>query len=140
MKAPINNNIAKSFEKLNDSLGMKDNKSGSSSAISDADQNKFKELISNKSDHNIQANLITEKPQESLTLGDKVLQGIHSIGTNIEDQSKVIKMNLTSDDIMNTKTMFQTQFAMSKLMITQDFTAKVVSKGTQAFDTLLKNQ
>ena len=51
-----------------------------------------------------------------------------------------MKMNLTSDDIMSTKTMFQTQFAMSKLMITQDFTAKVVSKGTQAFDTLLKNQ
>jgi hypothetical protein len=137
MKAPINNNIAKSFEKLNDSLNMKENKSN---AISNADQNKFKELMSNKSDNNIQANLLTEKPPESLTLGDKVLQGIHSIGTNIENQSKVMKMNLTSDDIMSTKTMFQTQFAMSKLMITQDFTAKVVSKGTQAFDTLLKNQ
>jgi hypothetical protein len=137
MKAPINNNIAKSFEKLNDSLNMKENKSN---AISNADQNKFKELMSNKSDNNIQANRLTEKPPESLTLGDKVLQGIHSIGTNIENQSKVMKMNLTSDDIMSTKTMFQTQFAMSKLMITQDFTAKVVSKGTQAFDTLLKNQ
>ena len=140
MSSQMNNKIAESFEKLNNDISNKESSPGSSSIVSDADKNKFQELISTKSESNTPPALITEKAPEDLTLGDKVLQRIHGIGSNFENQADAMRVNITSHETMDIKTMFKTQLAMSNLLITQDYTAKIVSKGTQAFDTLLKNQ
>ncbi|WP_373690979.1 type III secretion system inner rod subunit SctI [Endozoicomonas sp. SESOKO4] len=41
---------------------------------------------------------------------------------------------------MTMQDMFKTQMAMTNLMVTEDYIGKIVSKSTQTFDTLLRNQ
>ena len=75
------------------------------------------------------------------TLGDKILQGMQNIRERVENGARQVESNLDpARETMSMREMFETQWTMSNLMITEDYIGKVVSKGTQAFDTLLRNQ
>ncbi|MDD7805825.1 MAG: EscI/YscI/HrpB family type III secretion system inner rod protein [Endozoicomonas sp. (ex Botrylloides leachii)] len=75
------------------------------------------------------------------TLGDKILQGMQNIREHVENGARQVEANLDpARETMSMREMFETQWTMSKLMITEDYIGKIVSKGTQAFDTLLRNQ
>ncbi|MDP0560999.1 MAG: EscI/YscI/HrpB family type III secretion system inner rod protein [Candidatus Endonucleobacter sp. (ex Gigantidas childressi)] len=75
------------------------------------------------------------------TLGDKILKGMQGIREQVENGAREVELNLQpKNEVMSMREMFDTQWAMTNLMITEDFIGKIVSKGTQAFDTLLRNQ
>ena len=75
------------------------------------------------------------------TLGDKILRGMQGVRERVENGARQVESNLQpASEVMSMREMFQTQWTMSNLMITEDYIGKVVSKGTQAFDTLLRNQ
>ena len=76
----------------------------------------------------------------ALTLGDKILQGMQGLREQVEMKSDMVKANLEPGEALNMKEMFQTQMAMTNLMVTEDYIGKIVSKSTQTFDTLLRNQ
>ena len=76
----------------------------------------------------------------ALTLGDKILQGMQGLRDQVEMKSDMVKANLEPGEALNMKEMFQTQMAMTNLMVTEDYIGKIVSKSTQTFDTLLRNQ
>lgn len=76
----------------------------------------------------------------ALTLGDRVLQGMQGLRDHIESRADMVKMNLAPGEAMSMKDMFSTQLAMTNLMVTEDYIGKIVSKSTQTFDTLLRNQ
>ena len=76
----------------------------------------------------------------ALTLGDKVLQGMQGLREQVEMKSDAVKTHLQSGDTLDMRQMFQTQMAMTNLMVTEDYIGKIVSKSTQTFDTLLRNQ
>ena len=82
------------------------------------------------------------KPVEApaLTLGDKILQGMQGLRDQVEMKSDMVKASLGPGETLNMKEMFQTQMAMTNLMVTEDYIGKIVSKSTQTFDTLLRNQ
>ncbi|WP_263082199.1 EscI/YscI/HrpB family type III secretion system inner rod protein [Endozoicomonas sp. Mp262] len=78
---------------------------------------------------------------EAGTLGDRILRGMQGIRERVEDGARQVEAHLDpASETMNMREMFHTQWTMSNLMITEDYIGKVVSKGTQAFDTLLRNQ
>lgn len=75
------------------------------------------------------------------TLGDRILRGMQGIREHVEQGALQVQESLQpARETMSMREMFHTQWAMTNLMITEDYIAKVVSKGTQAFDTLLRNQ
>ncbi|MGI2026806.1 EscI/YscI/HrpB family type III secretion system inner rod protein [Endozoicomonas acroporae] len=76
----------------------------------------------------------------ALTLGDKVLQGMQGLRNHVEGRADLVKQHLAPGEAMGMKDMFKTQMAMTNLMITEDYIGKIVSKSTQTFDTLLRNQ
>ncbi|WP_067518767.1 EscI/YscI/HrpB family type III secretion system inner rod protein [Endozoicomonas ascidiicola] len=75
-----------------------------------------------------------------LTLGDKVLRGMQGLRNHVEDRADLVKGHLAPGEAMSMKDMFNTQLAMTNLMVTEDYIGKIVSKSTQTFDTLLRNQ
>ena len=77
---------------------------------------------------------------EALTLGDKILHGMQGIREQIEGGAEKVKVHLQKDEVLGMREMFQTQVAMTNLMVTEDYIGKIVSKSTQTFDTLLRNQ
>lgn len=86
---------------------------------------------------------VNETPQAeapALTLGDKILQGMQGLRNQVEMKSDMVKANLEPGEALDMKQMFQTQMAMTNLMVTEDYIGKIVSKSTQTFDTLLRNQ
>ncbi|PJE79767.1 hypothetical protein CI610_01269 [invertebrate metagenome] len=75
------------------------------------------------------------------TMGDKILQGFQNVRDHVEKGAQEVGSHLSpAGETMSMREMFQTQMAMTNLMITEDYIGKVVSKGTQAFDSLLRNQ
>ena len=76
----------------------------------------------------------------SLTLGDKVLQGMQGLRDHVQSRSDIIQNHLKPGEAMGMQDMFRTQMALTNLMITEDYIGKIVSKSTQTFDTLLRNQ
>lgn len=108
---------------------------------------RFEELVSAKPDASdaipadvppVNEAAATEAP--ALTLGDKILQGMQGLRDQVEMKSDMVKANLEPGEALNMKEMFQTQMAMTNLMVTEDYIGKIVSKSTQTFDTLLRNQ
>ena len=108
---------------------------------------RFEDLVSAKSDAPeavpgdlppVNETQSTEAP--ALTLGDKILQGMQGLRDQVEMKSDMVKANLEPGESLNMKEMFQTQMAMTNLMVTEDYIGKIVSKSTQTFDTLLRNQ
>nr|MDT0253920.1 EscI/YscI/HrpB family type III secretion system inner rod protein [Endozoicomonas sp.] len=84
---------------------------------------------------------VTANPNApALTLGDKVLQGMQGLRDHVESKADLVKKHLEPGEAMGMKDMFKTQMAMTNLMITEDYIGKIVSKSTQTFDTLLRNQ
>ncbi|WP_257294748.1 EscI/YscI/HrpB family type III secretion system inner rod protein [Endozoicomonas sp. YOMI1] len=84
---------------------------------------------------------VTANPDApALTLGDKVLQGMQGLRNHVEGRADLVKQHLAPGEAMGMKDMFKTQMAMTNLMITEDYIGKIVSKSTQTFDTLLRNQ
>ncbi|MDP0588172.1 MAG: EscI/YscI/HrpB family type III secretion system inner rod protein [Candidatus Endonucleobacter bathymodioli] len=82
-----------------------------------------------------------EMASDSGTLGDQILKGMQGIREQVEKGARDVESHLQpSDEVMSMREMFETQWTMTNLMITEDFIGKIVSKGTQAFDTLLRNQ
>ncbi len=78
---------------------------------------------------------------EAGTLGDRILRGMQSVRERVEDGARQVESHIDpARETMSMREMFHTQWTMSNLMITEDYIGKVVSKGTQAFDTLLRNQ
>ena len=81
--------------------------------------------------------------QPGLTLGDKVLQGMQGLRDQIEMKADFVKASIGPKDAgeaLDMRKMFETQLAMTNLMVTEDYIGKIVSKSTQTFDTLLRNQ
>ena len=77
----------------------------------------------------------------NLTIGDKILDGFQGLRDHIHKGANTVQSHMKPGmESMGIREMFQTQLAMTNLMITEDYIGKVVSKGTQAFDTLLRNQ
>lgn len=102
---------------------------------------RFTELLSGSNNEAVQAaNKSTEVAQPTLTLGDKVLQGMQGLRDHVEAKTSLVKTQLQPGETMGMREMFQTQMAMTNLMITEDYIGKIVSKSTQTFDTLLRNQ
>ena len=77
---------------------------------------------------------------EALTLGDKILQGMQGLREHMDGGAEQVKRYLGKDEALSMREMFQTQMAMTNLMVTEDYVGKIVSKSTQTFDTLLRNQ
>ena len=80
---------------------------------------------------------------EVLTLGDKILRGMQGLKDHVEagrDQVQAAMAPPNDGEVMNMQQMFKTQMAMTNLMVTEDYIGKIVSKSTQTFDTLLRNQ
>ena len=75
-----------------------------------------------------------------MTLGDKVLQGMQGLRDHVQSRSDIVQNHLKPGETMGMQDMFKTQMAMTNLMITEDYIGKIVSKSTQTFDTLLRNQ
>lgn len=136
--------VEKSLENLDKSSG---------SGLSPQDQpqsdvvDRFENLVSGKveatPEEKVAANQtteVTEAQPQALTLGDKILQGMQGIRDQVEMKSEAVKMSMAPGEAMNMREMFQTQMAMTNLMVTEDYIGKIVSKSTQTFDTLLRNQ
>ncbi|MGI9275655.1 MAG: EscI/YscI/HrpB family type III secretion system inner rod protein [Endozoicomonas sp.] len=81
-----------------------------------------------------------ESSGEALTLGDKILQGMQGLREHMDGRADQVKSYLGKDEALSMREMFQTQMAMTNLMVTEDYIGKIVSKSTQTFDTLLRNQ
>lgn len=113
----------------------------------DGSAGKFAELVSGQGPDDI-SQTVNFKPMEvtanpdapALTLGDKVLNGMQGLRDHVESRANLVKMHLEPGEAMGMQDMFKTQMAMTNLMITEDYIGKIVSKSTQTFDTLLRNQ
>ncbi|OED44869.1 hypothetical protein ACH42_06435 [Endozoicomonas sp. (ex Bugula neritina AB1)] len=110
---------------------------------------KFEDLVSDQpgvkgiqtEDLSVSLDAAQKTNASALTLGDKVLQGMQGLREHVEMKSDAVKMQLQpSDESLSMRQMFQTQMAMTNLMVTEDYIGKIVSKSTQTFDTLLRNQ
>lgn len=80
---------------------------------------------------------------DALTLGDKILRGMQGLRDHVEAGRADVQNAMTppeEGEVMNMQQMFKTQMAMTNLMVTEDYIGKIVSKSTQTFDTLLRNQ
>ncbi len=73
-------------------------------------------------------------------LGDRILNAFQGMKENIDGRHQKIDNMLGSEDIMSMKDMFQTQKAMTNLMMTEDLIGKVVGKSTQTLETMMKQQ
>ena len=128
----------KAFDKTQEGLGKSDQPDDESAG-------RFAELVSNDiktSPEVFYASATDPKTvnDAGLTLGDKVLQGMQGLKNHIESGADRVKSHLAPGEAMSMKDMFNTQLAMTNLMITEDYIGKIVSKSTQTFDTLLRNQ
>ena len=105
---------------------------------------RFENLVSGKAEaspeEKASVNQTIETEAPALTLGDKVLQGMQGLRDQVEMKSDLVKMHMAPGEAMDMREMFQTQMAMTNLMVTEDYIGKIVSKSTQTFDTLLRNQ
>ena len=81
--------------------------------------------------------ILNESPDN---LGDRILNGFQGIKENIDGGHQKIDNLLGSEEILSMKDMFQTQRAMTNLMMTQDLIGKVVGKATQTVETMMKQQ
>ncbi len=77
---------------------------------------------------------------ETLTLGDKILRGMQGLKDHVDAGRDDIVTNFEGNESLSMRDMFKTQMAMTNLMVTEDYIGKIVSKSTQTFDTLLRNQ
>ena len=93
----------------------------------------------NESQTNLQGSAVQlkEAPQN---LGDRILNSFQGMKENIDTQHKGVDKLMSSDEAMSMKDMFQTQRAMTNLMMTQDLIGKVVGKATQTVETMMKQQ
>ena len=113
---------------------------------------RFGELLSgenqgrNASTQNVFAESVGQVPPtdgEALTLGDKILRGMQGLRDHVEAGRDQVQAAMTPPDegeVISMQQMFKTQMAMTNLMVTEDYIGKIVSKSTQTFDTLLRNQ
>ena len=112
---------------------------------------KFGELLSQSPEKNVNGqNVLAEGVEQTtpvegdaLTLGDKILRGMQGLRDHVEAGRADVQSAMTppqEGEVMNMQQMFKTQMAMTNLMVTEDYIGKIVSKSTQTFDTLLKNQ
>lgn len=83
---------------------------------------------------------VEETQGTALTLGDKVLQGMQGLREHVEAGREKVVSKLEPGEPLTMRDMFHTQMAMTNLMVTEDYIGKIVSKSTQTFDTLLRNQ
>lgn len=103
-----------------------------------SDVSQFEELMSGNQGQNKAAEAGAEGYTK--TIGDKILEGMQGLRDNIEGKTRVVESSITPEADMNMQDLFRTQMAITNLMITEDYVGKIVSKSTQTFDTILKNQ
>ena len=99
----------------------------------------MEQAFKNESETNLNGGQV-ELKQAPDNLADRILNGFQGIKDNIDAGHQKVDKMLGSDEIMSMKDMFQTQRAMTNLMMTEDLIGKVVGKGTQAVETLMKQQ
>ena len=73
-------------------------------------------------------------------LADRILNGFQGLKDNIDNRHQKVDKMLSSDEALSMKDMFQTQRAMTNLMLTEDLIGKVVGKSTQIVETMMKQQ
>ena len=101
---------------------------------------RFAELVSGQPKEFNPMQITASPDMPGLTLGDKVLQGMQGLRDHVQSRSDIIQNHLKPGEAMGMQDMFRTQMALTNLMITEDYIGKIVSKSTQTFDTLLRNQ
>lgn len=110
----------------------------------EADENlaqRFNDLLSTQQPTNIGGAQGAEASKAAeMTMGDKILQGMQGLRDHVEAKKNIVQSHLEHGEVMDMQTMFKTQMAMTNLMLTEDYIGKIVSKSTQTFDTLLRNQ
>ncbi len=128
----------KSFEKPSLLDNLKDKPSHGEA---DKDSAKFTQLLDKSSDNaDKQSIQNTDTAKSSSQIGDKILNGIQGIKSNIDSQNSKVNDLLSNSDAMSMKDMLKTQKAMSNLTLTQELIGKVAGKSTQIFETMLKQQ
>ena len=93
----------------------------------------------NESQTNVQGGEVQLK-EAPANLGDRILNSFQNLKENIDTKHQKVDKLLGSDEIMSMKDMFQTQKAMTNLMMTEDLIGKVVGKATQTVETMMKQQ
>ncbi len=101
---------------------------------------RFADLVSGQSVEFNPMQTAASPDMPGLTLGDKVLQGMQGLRDHVQSRSDIVQSHLKPGEAMGMQDMFRTQMALTNLMITEDYIGKIVSKSTQTFDTLLRNQ
>ena len=140
-------NLVNSGGEIEKALGAPQEGGLAKPEVDDSNVDKFESLLSELGKggaQNLEAVEAVEKAGGApMTLGDKVLQGMQGLREQIEMKSDAVKQQIQPvkpGESMSMMEMFQTQMAMNNLMVTEDYVGKIVSKSTQTFDTLLKNQ
>ncbi|MCL6270559.1 EscI/YscI/HrpB family type III secretion system inner rod protein [Sansalvadorimonas sp. 2012CJ34-2] len=109
----------------------------------DKDADNFNALLEqgfkNESETNLKGGEVQLKEAPN-NLGDKILNAFQGMKDNIDTSNKKVDKMLNTDEIMSMQDMFKTQKAMTNLMMTQDLIGKVVGKGTQTVETMMKQQ
>ena len=103
---------------------------------------KFGSLLSGDGQQPLGEAIFSSEPVggEALTLGDKILRGMQGLKDHVDAGRDDLVTNFQGDEVLSMRDMFKTQMAMTNLMVTEDYIGKIVSKSTQTFDTLLRNQ
>ena len=127
-------------------LGSAQNRQSEFDAVEAVEQESLAESLWVTDNHSTTGNSpVLGENMESIaqagTLGDKILRGMQTIREQVEQGARQVESNIDpAREAMSMREMFETQWTMTNLMLTEDYIGKVVSKGTQAFDTLLRNQ
>ena len=100
---------------------------------------KLEQGFKNESQTSIQGTPV-ELKQAPDNLGDRILNSFQGLKDNIDGRHQQVDKMLGSQEIMSMKDMFQTQRAMTNLMMTEDLIGKVVGKATQTVETMMKQQ
>ncbi|MBE8215839.1 MAG: hypothetical protein HAW62_05905 [Endozoicomonadaceae bacterium] len=127
----------KSFEKLKQFDELKDN---SNQAETKQNSHEFAKLLDKSPDVAMKSTETSHASAQNSQIGDKILDAIQGVKSNIDNQSNKVNDLLGSSDALSLKDMLKTQKAMSNLMLTQELVGKVAGKSTQIFETMLKQQ
>ncbi|MCY4472650.1 MAG: hypothetical protein OXC07_07525 [Kistimonas sp.] len=105
----------------------------------DSFSSQLEQGIRSEKETNVEGSPIVLKENPG-NLGDKILNGFQGLKDNIDGRHQKVDQMLGSEEILSMKDMFQTQRAMTNLMMTQDLIGKVVGKATQTVETMMKQQ
>ncbi|MBE8232898.1 MAG: hypothetical protein HAW67_04125, partial [Endozoicomonadaceae bacterium] len=100
----------------------------------------FAKLLDKSPDVAMKSTETSHASAQNSQIGDKILDAIQGVKSNIDNQSNKVNDLLGSSDALSLKDMLKTQKAMSNLMLTQELVGKVAGKSTQIFETMLKQQ